>query len=753
MKIKEPTEETEEEKEIKLLVDDIYEYEEKILEINTYLEKNKSQNSEANIISLKKKENSYKDKLNLIKIKSNDEIKKKQNMIEAKKKILKDIENQISSYISKLSEFNTLSFNSLIMTKYIISNNINEFLTKEQIDNIINSSMKEENIIIEEKGNENKKENMNEEIEKIKNKINEIKENLLMMKEEKKGINDEIIELISKKETVDSLVKSSLINLYENTNYNNNNIIPEIQIYELNFSDTNKIAKDICDELYEVFDIKNKEKNKNKISNKELSLNISSIKLKNEEDNTFNKKNLEILIKSELDTFLLNQIKNKEIINNLMNNLCIIISTKLQLLNVEDISSDKLKAYLLYYFESIYYDNIIENKFKFINKEYKIIKKEKKKNLENLKDELSLLENKNSEIKNKNNKSQNNKNRNEINLTNNEQEYIRICSKGNSLLKQKEELVIVINNLEKEIENIKIENQEEIEKIGTELNIIKEEINNLTNNEEKKKVKLQNDIINYRKIISDKFDSIKKQLQNYKNKYGSNLGIYNRLIDGINETIKLIYKENNNSDNILKEEKNVNVNDMIINKNNYNIINKLISLTKGSECYFREISNMYIKYNPIENMNKKLCESPFYFSKAILNLNKSYDGISFNSNNLNYYYNIGQIDNTIMNSNLKVIIDIHRDYRKFINNKNNKNTTMIDFIKKEKEKFLNYSDEFIEKCAMNKFFNFSLLINEGRRIEIVLCNYDDFKLWINGFAFIIKNKKQILDMNKNIINK
>ena len=751
MKIKEPTEETEEEKEIKLLVDDIYEYEEKILEINTYLEKNKSQNSEANIISLKKKENSYKDKLNLIKIKSNDEIKKKQNMIEAKKKILKDIENQISSYISKLSEFNTLSFNSLIMTKYIISNNINEFLTKEQIDNIINSSMKEENKIIEEKGKENKKENMNEEIEKIKNKINEIKENLLMMKEEKKGINDEIIELISKKETVDSLVKSSLINLYENTNYNNNNIIPEIQIYELNFNDTNKIAKDICDELYEVFDIKNKEKNKNKISNKELSLNISSIKLKNEEDNTFNKKNLEILIKSELDTFLLNQIKNKEIINNLMNNLCIIISTKLQLLNVEDISSDKLKAYLLYYFKSIYYDNIIENKFKFINKEYKIIKKEKKKNLENLKDELSLLENKNSEIKNKNNKSQNNKNRNEINLTNNEQEYIRICSKGNSLLKQKEELVIVINNLEKEIENIKIENQEEIEKIETELNIIKEEINNLTNNEEKKKVKLQNDIINYRKIISDKFDSIKKQLQNYKNKYGSNLGIYNRLIDGINETIKLIYKENNNSDNILKEEKNEN--DMIINKNNYNIINKLISLTKGSECYFREISNMYIKYNPIESMNKKLCESPFYFSKAILNLNKSYDGISFNSNNLNYYYNIGQIDNTIMNSNLKVIIDIHRDYRKYINNKNNKNTTMIDFIKKEKEKFLNYSDEFIEKCAMNKFFNFSLLINEGRRIEIVLCNYDDFKLWINGFAFIIKNKKQILDMNKNIINK
>ena len=81
MKIKEPMEETEEEKTIKLLVDDIYEYEEKILEINSYLEKIKSQNTEINISSLKKKENEFKDKLNLIKIKTNDEINKKQNMI------------------------------------------------------------------------------------------------------------------------------------------------------------------------------------------------------------------------------------------------------------------------------------------------------------------------------------------------------------------------------------------------------------------------------------------------------------------------------------------------------------------------------------------------------------------------------------------------------------------------------------------------------------------------------------------------
>ena len=762
MKISEPINETEEEKEIKSLVDDIYDYEEKILEINDYLEKSQSSDSDNNLNILRKKENNLKDELNLIKIKTDDEIAKKQNIISSKKKILSDIETQINTYISKLSEFNTLSFNSLIMTKYIISNNLNEFLTKEQIDNIINSSTKEEDKNEEINNINNLEENLNKEINKIKDRKNQINENMLMLREEKIMVNEEIIELISKKETVDSLVKTSLINLSENINYNNNNILlPEIQDYELNFIDTNKIAKNICDELYEVFDIKNKEINKNKISDKELSLNISSLNNKNEEDNDFNKRNLEILIKSELDTFLLNQIKNKEIINNFINNLCIIISTKLQLLNVDVISSDKLKIYLLYYFKSIYYDNIIENKFKFINKEYKALKKEMKKYLKNLTDELSLLETKKEEItKNKNNDNKPNKNQNNkkgiINLTKNEQEYIQICSKGNALLNQKEEIKNIINNLEKEINQLKIKNKEEVDKITKELKVINEQIKNLTNNEDKIKIKLNEDIINYRKIISDKFALIKTQLQNYKTKYGSNLGIYNRLIEGINDTIKLIYKDNNNPNNLENYSYEGNNNEAImINKNNFNIINKLIALTNGTECYFREISNKTVKYNPLDSNNsfKNLCEKPYYFFKAIIFLKKSYDGISFNSNNLNYYYNIEQIDNTIMNNNLKITIDIHRDYRKYKNNKNNKNPNMIDFIKREKLKYLNYNNEFIEKSALNKYFNFSLLINEGRRIEIMLCNYEDFKLWINGFAFIIKNKRQITQMNKNNFNK
>ena len=823
--------ETEEEKIIKSLVDDIYDYEEKILEINSILEKSTNQsNFDENLIILKRKQNELKDKINLIKIQENDEINKKLNIINVKQNILNNIENQLNECINKLTTYNTLSFSSLIMTKYIISNNINEFLTKEQIDDIINNSIQNQSVgnKKDQNLNNNLDNEIDEEINQLNDKINQINENLCMMKEEKKNVNNEIIELISCKETIDSLVKTSLHNLIDfnnNNNINNNNynneiinkdeeieenefnldentnniILPEIYSYEISILDTNKISKNICNELYDIFNIKksqiNKKVNTNKINNnnnnnngyndideynKELSLNISDIKPKKEDEDNFNKNNLEILIKSELDTFLLNEIKNKDIINNLFENLCIIISTKLQLLDVEDISNEKLKIFLLYYFKSIYYDYIIENKFKFINKEYKILKKEGKKHLESLKSELNLLINKKDDVTykktNNNTKKVNNnynyKNEGSINLTKSEQEYIQICSKGNSLLKQKEELINIINSLEKSIDKIKNENNEEINKILLELNDISHQINNLTNNEEKEKIKLNDDILNYRKIISDKFDLIKRQLERYKSKYGSNLGIYNRLIDGINDTIKQTYnkypyEENNNidinnninninnnnqNDNIYKKDdiNQINNNSIIMDDNNYNLINKLMPLTKNTVCYFREITNMSTKFNPIsDNISvQSLIEVPYNLVQSMIVLNKSFDSINLISSNTNYTYNLYQIDNTIMNSNLKIIIEIHRDYRKFKTAKNNNNNSLKDFIKKEKLKYFNYDNKFIEKCALNKYYNFSLLINEGKRIEIILCSYEDFKLWINGFAFIIKNKKQIMKLKK-----
>ena len=117
---------------------------------------------------------------------------------------------------------------------------------------------------------------------------------------------------------------------------------------------------------------------------------------------------------------------------------------------------------------------------------------------------------------------------------------------------------------------------------------------------------------------------------------------------------------------------------------------------------------------------------------------------------------IEQIDNTVVNSMIKTIIEIHRSYRKY--KQIFKNDSLEDFIEKEKEKnYVNTSNNNnsklskndIAKCALNRNFNFSLLVNKNKRLEIILCSYEDFKMWINGTAFIIKNKNEIVQMLNN----
>ena len=29
-------------------------------------------------------------------------------------------------------------------------------------------------------------------------------------------------------------------------------------------------------------------------------------------------------------------------------------------------------------------------------------------------------------------------------------------------------------------------------------------------------------------------------------------------------------------------------------------------------------------------------------------------------------------------------------------------------------------------------------------IELIICTYEEFKMWINGLAFLIKNKKELI---------
>ena len=132
-----------------------------------------------------------------------------------------------------------MAYNSPILKKYLIANNYSQFLSDEQIDDILSKTQnitKNGNLIqkIEKEYSEKKEElkNSEKEREKILNKLNEIKENIKMLKEEKLTINKELVNSISLKETFESIIKTNLssIILATNSNINNENINEEINL-------------------------------------------------------------------------------------------------------------------------------------------------------------------------------------------------------------------------------------------------------------------------------------------------------------------------------------------------------------------------------------------------------------------------------------------------------------------------------------------------------------------------------------------
>lgn len=116
-------------------------------------------------------------------------------------------------------------------------------------------------------------------------------------------------------------------------------------------------------------------------------------------------------------------------------------------------------------------------------------------------------------------------------------------------------------------------------------------------------------------------------------------------------------------------------------------ISKLNPLTKTILCYYREINKKSKRYNPLilsDLSYSDLIEYPYNFIKSTISLNKSYNLIKIISLNKNESIdiNINQILNTIVSSEIKIIIDIYREYSK-IKDKFSKE----EFIKNIKSKF------------------------------------------------------------------
>ena len=87
---------------------------------------------------------------------------------------------------------------------------------------------------------------------------------------------------------------------------------------------------------------------------------------------------------------------------------------------------------------------------------------------------------------------------------------------------------------------------------------------------------------------------------------------------------------------------------------------------------------------------------------------------------------------------IKIIIEINKTFRK------NKDKSFEQLLIEIKKKYDFFSYEDIKQCYFNKYYNFCLLLNEGKKYEFIFCCYEEFKTWINGFSFILKNKNEIM---------
>ena len=319
------------------LITEIYKLKEKITEIKNSSTQEKILENKTKIEKIKQAKEEMNKEINELSMNLLLELSNKNNIIKKKQYSIKEISKKINNYKNILKTYDNLAFNSPVIKNYLIANNFKQFLSDEQIDDILSKTQnitKNDNLIHKtQKEFVEKKDELKiaeEEKRKILEKISEIKESLKMLKEEKIVINNELVNYISLKETLESIIKSNLMSLLSNTNLKSNEDIKE----EINLERN-------------VF-INNREKYSRNRSNKiinnihEENDNNEFSYLKNNSDNYENKKIYEKLL--TLYKFELYNLDSNKISNEICNDIIDVINSKL---NYKDINNNMGKSIAL----------------------------------------------------------------------------------------------------------------------------------------------------------------------------------------------------------------------------------------------------------------------------------------------------------------------------------------------------------------------------------------------------------------------
>ena len=788
------------------LMNEIFQYENKIKEINNILMNNNS-NRNKNFIelsNLKKEKLFLQEKISELGQKIEEKKRIKEEQINFKELMINEIENKIEEYKYQINTFNFLNFEPFISEKLISNKNKNDILTNEQINEIIKIKKKKENSHdIKEKQNEiinnNKKKEQDiiNNIKAINMKKNEINERIKMLKEEKHTINNELINIISCKESIDALIKFNhyLLKNYQdiktikgnkNNIKENNEICNDKEIYyknkwkspikiyyhELKIIDVNKFSNGFNEIILDLFDfINNNDKN---LGN---GINLKQNFISYEEIIAKQFKLLINKIENRLTEYNENNFLNL-ITSTIINNVIPIMKIYNEGININELKQN-IVIYLSYYLKELYYEKIISENLKFINKEYKYNKKELEKQINefnneekkqeiikmditerinNVEKDMEIIDNQS--IKNK--LLNNIKEDNTINISKEEHNYLQLCYNINNLNIQKNTLLSECAKITNEFDLEK--NQIILEKKNYEkkLDEIDNKINILSSQLEQATLKANNEIIEYRKIIAEKYNNIKTHLKKCKKIYGNNEEEYNSLLDNINETIHQKNKDNLN----IKELQSI----KLISSNDYSYQLSKLRNEKLRKYSFYSYDNKIIKSSDFNFSEDKNLEDKLVLNYDNDNKKKNNNGRRnsdknkrniFSSNKLlkhrNYYYKYfrsnSKNDTKEKNKrkNLKSFSHLH--FYKSLYNKPGINNQYEIISQKNTINKVSNSTSFIDKYAKNLLYafnqnkdnfnsiNLSKSINAFKNTNKTYNSYNKEKLFIKQFNDDKNNNK------------
>ena len=626
---------------------------------------------------------------------------------EISSKVSDSLKNSNHKFQQNSNKTNNLE--KLISNNYSKQSSINEISSTKK-----NNKNKKKEQILEEIVN------LNNKIKKNDNDINKIKTQLINLRKEKKEKKEDVINLLSNKESLEELYKNKiyfLINKEHIINENNddnmnkmlaNNDNINVELTEIKESEQNKFIEQINNMVNDIF-----QRHDDKICNEIINIINSSYQTLNE---NHLENNDDLIVKDFFSRISL-YISNQSLGKFQESEINILLSYLLQINTI----SQKLEKYI-----------------KFVNKKYKEQKKELNNSINGLEKIKKILFNKKTDLENQLKEYEEKVLNNSNNYSSSEKENINM-----NIINRKENKIIYSKKYISPRNNFFRKSQRNGTKENTNMKDIiihNEEIENQYKTSSINK-KMKNEIID-----SNNIDDIKRE------------NIINPKIE------KIMIKNDNqlNQDGIIEYEDGIEKN---VNNNNEEDINNLYNHKKENELINRGISpytKEIISKNKneeekkgnknrdflkkereenIENNNKgnnrkfvnivHLKEKRKIDRKSLLRKINDYTfNISINNNNKNIFTENNSKNNNIQNMNDKILINNANQINKIDNHNKIKNELSLSqnirynrSDKKENEEIITYKISSINKNELQGISNSKVNKNEIQK-ENIIQNYN-----------------------------